>query len=77
MFKNLLKFLEIFKTLDIRALLIKEDNEWICLFCIIQPSIYKEDVILDIQNRKRTNLDFSEPNGIKIVFESKIMTIYL
>lgn len=59
-----------YNALGLRALITKERQNWICLFCIIRATIDDDKFVKSIHDDKRSKIKFKEPAGCKIAFES-------
>jgi hypothetical protein len=60
-----------YNALDLRSLIIKEGQDWVCLFCIIRATINDHQFVKSMHDNKRSNIRFKEPANCKFIFESK------
>ncbi len=72
----MIDFKDIYKSIDIRTLLVYDNEEWVCLFCIIRATVKDEETVKSIQKKKKDDIDFVEPENVRIVFEMHNEYIY-
>lgn len=65
------KYKTFYKSLDLRALLFKEENGWILLYCIIRASLKDVNETKTYHTKKKEDLLLSSPEDIQLIFESK------
>jgi hypothetical protein len=60
-----------YRTLDIRALLIKEATEWICIFLVVRNTVDNTNQIISNYKNKNNQVKIPNLDNLKIILESR------